>query len=77
MNNYNFFRKVFSPIRNNEITTFLRHTEQCLIPSPDIAFCFTNLSHLVLEILKFFKKYMQNLKYPAELFGKLGFIDGT
>jgi hypothetical protein len=41
-----------------------KHNEQCLIPSPQIAFCFTNLSHLVLEILMFFEKRAQNLNTP-------------
>ena len=61
MDIYNFFRNVCSPICNKDITAFLRHPEQCLIPSPQIAFCFTNLSCLVLEIFKFFKKHAQNL----------------
>jgi hypothetical protein len=61
MDIYNFFRNVCSPLRNKDITAFLRHPEQCLIPSPQIAFCFTNLSCLVLEIFKFFEKHAQNL----------------
>ena len=32
--------------------------------SPQIAFCFTNLSRVVLEILKFFEKHAQNLNTP-------------
>jgi len=43
------------------MAAFLRHPQQCLIPSPQIAVCFTNLSRLVLEILKFFEKDAQNL----------------
>jgi hypothetical protein len=56
-----FFRNISSPLCNKGITASLRHREQCLIPSPQIAFCFTNLSHLVLEILGFFEKNAQNL----------------
>jgi hypothetical protein len=41
-----------------------KHTEQFLIPSAQIAFCFTNLSRLVFEILKFFEKHAQNLNTP-------------
>jgi hypothetical protein len=44
--------------------SILRHPKQCLIPSPHIALCFTNLSHLVLEIFKFLEKYAQNLNTP-------------
>jgi hypothetical protein len=61
---YNFFRNVSSPLRNKDITAFLRYPEQCLIPSPQIALCFTNLSRLVLEIFKFFEKHVQNLNTP-------------
>jgi len=61
MNTYNFFRNVRSPICNKDITAFLRHPEQCLIPSPQTAFCFTNLSCLVLQISNFFEKHPQNL----------------
>ena len=43
---------------------FLRHSDQCLIPSPNIAFCFTNVSRLVLEIFRFFEKHAQNLNTP-------------
>ena len=43
---------------------FLRHSDQCLIPSPNTAFCFTNLSHLVLVIFRFFEKHAQNLNTP-------------
>jgi hypothetical protein len=38
-----------------------KHNEQCLIPSPKIAFRFTNLSRLILEIFKFFENHSQNL----------------
>jgi len=61
MDIYNFFRNVCSPLYNKDIIAFLRHPEQCLIPSPQIAFCFTNLSRLVLIIFKFFEKHAQNL----------------
>jgi hypothetical protein len=64
MDIYNFFRNVRSPLRNKDITAFLRHHEQCLIPSPQIAFCFTNFSRLVLKIFKFFEKHAQNLNTP-------------
>jgi hypothetical protein len=55
------FRNICFPLRNKGITAFLRHPEQCLIPTPQIAFCFTNLSYLVLEMFKFFEKHAQNL----------------
>ena len=61
MDIYNFFRNVCSPLHNKDITAFFRHPEQCLIPSPQIAFCFTHLSRLVLKIFKFFEKHVQNL----------------
>ena len=64
MNIYNFFRNICSPLRSKDITEFLRHPEQCLIPSPQIAFHLKNLSSLVLEIFKFFKKHVQNLITP-------------
>jgi len=64
MDIYNFFKNVCSLLRNKDITTFLRHPEQCLIPSPQIAFCFTNLSRLVLKIFNFFEKHAQNLNTP-------------
>jgi hypothetical protein len=41
-----------------------KHNEQCLIPSPKIAFCFTDLSRLILEIFKFFENHAQNLNTP-------------
>ena len=50
-----------SPIYNKDITTLSRHPEEWLIPSPQIAFCFTNFYRLVLKILKFFEKHAQNL----------------
>ena len=59
-----FFRNVTSTLRNEEITAFLRHSEQCMIYSPQIAFCFTNLSRLDLEIFRFFEKHAQNLNTP-------------
>ena len=64
MDTYNFFRNVCSPLRNKDITAFLRHPEQCWIPPPQIDFSFTNLSRLVIEIFKFFKKHVQNLNTP-------------
>jgi hypothetical protein len=64
MDIYNFFRNVCFPLHNNDITAFLRHPEQYMFPSPQIAFCFTNLSRLVLEIFKFFEKHAQNLNTP-------------
>ena len=53
MDIYKFFRNVFSPLCNKDITEFLMHPEQCLIPSPQIAFGFRNLSLLVLGIFRF------------------------
>ena len=35
-----------------------------MIYSPQIAFCFTNLTCLVLEIFRFFEKHAQNLNTP-------------
>ena len=58
------FRNLSSPISNKKIMAFLRHSDQCLIPSPNIAVCFTNLSRLVLEIFSFFEKHAQNLNTP-------------
>ena len=60
------FRNSSSPLRNKEITAFLRHSEQCLFHSPQNAFCFTNLSHLVLEILRFCEYHAQNLNTPKK-----------
>jgi hypothetical protein len=64
MDIYNIFRNVYSPLHNKDITAFLRHPEQCLIPFPHITFCFTNVSCLVLEIFKFLEKHAQNLNTP-------------
>jgi hypothetical protein len=58
------FRNVCFPLCNKGITAFSRHPEECLIPTPQSAFCFTNLSCLVLEIFKFFEKNTQNLNAP-------------
>ena len=58
------FRNLSFPLRNKDITAFVRHTEQCLFPSPQNAFCFTNLSRLFLEILRFFEKHAQKLNTP-------------
>ena len=55
------FRNLCSPLRSKEITAFLRHSEQCLFPSPQNAFCFTNLSRSVHEILRFCEYHAQNL----------------
>jgi hypothetical protein len=60
-NNNNNNNNVCSPLRNKDITAFLRRPEQCRISSSQIAFCFTNLSRLVLEIFKNLKKHAQNL----------------
>ena len=59
-----FFRNLSSPSRNKNITVFVRHTEQCLFPFPQNAFCSTDLSRLVLEIFRFFEKHSQNLNTP-------------
>jgi hypothetical protein len=64
MDIYKFFRNISSPLYNKGITAFLRHPEQCLIPSPQIAFGFTNLSRLVLEIFGVFEQHAQNLNAP-------------
>jgi len=60
------FRNLSSPLRSKEITAFLRHSEQCLFPSPQNAFCFTNLSRLVLEIFRFCEYHAQNLNTPQK-----------
>ena len=64
MHIYKFFRNISSTLYNKEITAFLRHSEQCLFPSPQNALCFTNLSRLVLKIFRFFEKHAQNLNTP-------------
>jgi len=64
MDIYKFVRNLSSPLSNKNLIAFLRHSDQCLFPSPQIAFCFTNLSRLILEILMFFEKYVQNLNTP-------------
>ena len=53
-----------SPIHNKDITAFLWHLEECLILSPELVFCFTNLSRLVHKIFRFFEKLAQNLNTP-------------
>jgi len=58
------FRNLSSPLSNKELIAFLRHFDQCLSPSPQNAFCFTNLSRLVLEIFRFFENQAQNLNTP-------------
>jgi hypothetical protein len=58
------FRNLSSPLCNKELKEFLRHSDQCMFPSPQNAFCFTNFSHLVLEIFRFFEKHAQNLNTP-------------
>ena len=60
------FRNLSSPLRSKEITAFLRHSEQCLFPSPQNAFCFTNLYPLVLEIFRFCEYHAQNLNTPQK-----------
>ena len=60
MDIYNFFRNVCSPLYNKDITAFLRHPEQCLIPPQQIDFV-SQIYRLVLEIFKFFEKHAQNL----------------
>jgi hypothetical protein len=35
-----------------------------MIHSPQTDFCFTNLSHIVLEVFRFFEKHVQNLNTP-------------
>ena len=60
------FRNLSSPLRSKEITAFLWHSEQCLFPSPQNAFCFTNLSRLVLEIFRFCEYHAQNLNTPQK-----------
>ena len=37
------FRNLSSPLRIKEITAFLRHSEQCLFPSPQNAFIFSQI----------------------------------
>ena len=61
------FRNLSSPLCSKEITAFLRHSEQCLFPSPQNAFCFTNLFCLVLEIFRFCEYHVQNLNTPQKI----------
>jgi len=63
MDIYNVFRNVCNPLCSKGITAFLRHPEQCLIPSLQIAFFFHKFISL-LEIFKFFEKHSQNLNTP-------------
>ena len=70
-----FFRNIFS-IMQWEYYSIFEAYWAILFPSPKNAFCFTNLSCLVLRICRFFKKRAQNLKYPAEQFGEPGLTDG-
>ena len=60
------FRNLSSQLCCKEITAFLRHSEQCVFPSPQNAFCFTNLSRLVLEIFRFCEYHAQNLNIPQK-----------
>ena len=60
------FRNLSSPLCSKDITAFLRHSEQCLFPSPQNAFCFRNLSRLVIEIFRFFEYHAQNLNTPQK-----------
>ena len=55
------FRNLTSPLCSKEITAFLTHSEQCLFPSSQNDFYFTNLSRLVLEIFRFCEYHAQNL----------------
>ena len=61
-----FFQKQFFSITISGYYSILWHTEQCLFPSPQNAFCFTNLSLLVLETFRFFEYYVQNLNTPQK-----------
>jgi len=61
-----FFRIVSSPLCNKDITIFLWHSEQCLFPSPQNAFYFTNLSCWVLEIFRVFQYHAQNFNAPQK-----------
>ena len=58
-----FFRNNSSPLPYKDITAF-EGTLSNVFPSPQNAFCFRNLSHLVLEIFTFFKNHVQNLNTP-------------
>ena len=61
------FRNLSFPLCSKEITAYLRHSEQCLFPSPQNAFCFTDLSRLVLEIFRFCEYHAQNLNTPQKI----------
>jgi len=73
MDIYKLFRNLSSPFRNKNITAFLRHTEQCLFPSPQSAFGFTNLSCFDFKIFRFSKKHAQNLNNSASWDLQMGF----
>jgi len=55
------FRNFSSPLCTKKITVILRHSEQCLFPSPKNAFVFTNLYRSVLEIYRFCEYHAEHL----------------
>jgi hypothetical protein len=61
MDIYKSFRNLSSPFNDKYTTAILRHSEQYVFPSPQIVLCFTDLSGLVLEIFRSFKKLAQTL----------------
>ena len=63
-----FFKNNSSPLLYKNITAF-EGTLSSVFPSPQNAFCFTNLSLLVLEIFKFFEYHAQNLNTPQKQMG--------
>jgi len=64
MDIYKFVQKLIFSIMQEGYYSILRHSEECLFPSPKYAFYFTDLSCLVLETFRFFEKHAQNLNTP-------------
>jgi len=64
MDIYNFFRNVCSPLHSKDITAFLRHPEQCVIPTN--CFLFHKFISLSSRNIQVFRKTFAKFKYPAE-----------
>jgi hypothetical protein len=69
---------VISPLYNavRIITTYLRHSDQCVYVFQQNVVYFTNLCHLVREIYTFFEKHAKNLNAHSEKLGELGLTAG-
>jgi hypothetical protein len=64
------FRNLTSPISNKELTAFLRHSDQCLFPSPQNDFC-PQIYPACSRNIQVFRKVCTKFKYPTDL--KMGF----